>query len=42
MYNPFCSVPKTSGFSFKKSNTRDFISGLRYYIKNGTQISNSK
>jgi len=42
MYNPFCSVPKTSGFSFKKSNTKNFISGLRYYIKNGTQISNSK
>ena len=33
MYNPFCSVPKASGFSFKKCNKQDFVSNLRLYIK---------
>jgi SAM-dependent methyltransferase len=42
MYNPFCSISRKTGFSFRKSNTKQFVSYLRYYKKNGTQVSNSK
>lgn len=42
MYNPFCSIARNTGFTFMKSNTKDFISYLRYYKKNGKQVSNSK
>lgn len=42
MYNPFCSIARNTGFTCIKSNTKDFVSNLRLYTKNGKQVSNSK